>query len=186
MEQATRSRAHLERILLVCGLPNAGKSRLIRYMFGDARLGGDVPPVGPLPRRALSRERCLAGRATSPHEAGETPADFHKKIDDACVNAWIHFWRINYVSAIQPHPRNHMPGIVDVCAGLHTEFKPERIRVVQLSPDQWGETSSALTDSEVDGLRALDVEVLAIDARRSSHSAEPGNVRILADYFDFS
>ena len=28
MEQATRGRAHLERILLVCGMPNAGKSRL--------------------------------------------------------------------------------------------------------------------------------------------------------------
>lgn len=102
MEQAIRSRAHLERILLVCGLPNAGKSRVIRYMFGDARLGGGVPPVGPLPRRGLSRERCLAGRATSPHEIGETSVEFHKKNDDACVNAWIHFWRISYVSADVP------------------------------------------------------------------------------------
>lgn len=60
------------------------------------------------------------------------------------------------------------------------------IRVVQLSPDQWGGAASALTQVDIDGLRALDVEVLAIDARRSDHSAEPGNVRILADYFDFS
>jgi len=186
MEQAKRGRAHIERILLVCGMPNAGKSRLIRHMFGDARLGCRIPPAGPLPRRALSRERCLAGRATSPHEAGETQAEFHQKIDDACGSAWSLFWRINYVSAIQPHPRNHMPGIVDVCTGLRTEFMPERIRVVQLSPDQRGETASALTQIEIDGLRALDVEILAIDARRSGHSAEPGNVRILADYFDFS
>ena len=35
MEQASRTRAHLERIMLVCGLPNAGKSRLIRRMFAD-------------------------------------------------------------------------------------------------------------------------------------------------------
>jgi hypothetical protein len=79
-----------------------------------------------------------------------------------------------------------MPGIVDVCAGLRAEFMPERIRVVQLSPDQWGGSASALTQAEIDGVRALDVEVLAIDARRSGHPAEPGNVRILADYFDFT
>jgi len=88
MEQAKRKRAHLERIMLVCGMPNAGKSRLIRHMFGDLRLGGDIPLNGPLSRRALSRERCLAGRVTSPHEAGETPGEFHQKIDDACASVW--------------------------------------------------------------------------------------------------
>jgi hypothetical protein len=186
MEQATRSRAHLERILLVCGQPNAGKSRLIRQMFGDHRLGGEIPTNGPLPTRALSRGRCLAGRCTSPHEAPETQAQFHQKIDDACASARPEFWRISYVSAIQPHPRNHMPGIVSVCDGLQTAFRPERIRVVQLAPDQLGRVTSRLTDAEVDGLRLLDVEVLAVDARRSWHAAEPGNVRVLADYFDFS
>jgi hypothetical protein len=45
---------------------------------------------------------------------------------------------------------------------------------------------SALSQVEIDGLCRFDVEVLAIDARRSGHPAEPGNVRILADYFDFS
>lgn len=186
MEQAARGRAHIERILLLCGMPNAGKSRLIRQMFGDLRLGGEVPPKGPLPRRALSRERCLVGRATSPHEAEETQDEFHQKIDDACASAWSDFWRINYVSAIQPRPRNHMPDVVAIGAGLRAEFLPERIRVVQLAPNQWGETGSALSRAEIDGLRQLDVEVLAVDARRSGHPAEPGNVRILADYFDFS
>ena len=79
-----------------------------------------------------------------------------------------------------------MPGIVGVCCGLKLEFKPERIRVVHLAPDQWGNSQSGLTNNEVDGLLTLDVEVVAIDARRSSFLAEPGNVRILADYFDFS
>ena len=186
MEQAARQRAHLERILLVCGLPNAGKSRLIRRMFADPRIGGEVPSTGPLSIRALSRERCLTGRLTSPHEACETQSVFHDKIDTACASAWRHFWRINYVSAVQPRPRNHMPGIVDVCAGLRTEFLPERIRVVHLAPDQWGNDPSRLTHAEVDGLRSLDVEVLAIDGRRSQLAAEPGNERILADFFDFS
>lgn len=181
-----RARAHIERILLVCGTPDSGKSRLIRQMFSDRRLGGTVPTHGPLTPRALSRERCLAGRLTSPHEAGETPAQFHDKIDVACRTAWSQFWRICYVSAVQPHPRNSMSGIVDVCQGLIAEFQPERIRVVQLAPDQWGNLTSKLTETEVDGLRQLDVEVLAIDARRSAHSAEPGNERILADFFDFS
>jgi hypothetical protein len=186
MEQAKRKRAHLERIMLVCGMPNAGKSRLIRHMFGDLRLGGVIPSNGPLSRRALSRDRCLAGRATSPHEAVETPAEFLQKIDDACASAWPEFRRINYISAVQPKSRNHMQGIVTVCQGLITAFHPERIRVVQLFPDQWGEDASRLGDVEIDGLRQLDVEVVALDARRSVNAVEPGNVRILADYFDFS
>jgi hypothetical protein len=125
------------------------------------------------------------GSADVAARAGETPAQFHQKIDDACATAWSDFWRICYVSAVQPHSRNSMPGIVDVCYGLRTAFLPERIRVVQLAPDQWGNAASRLTDAEIDGLRRLDVEVLAIDARRSGHPAEPGNERILADFFDF-
>ena len=116
----------------------------------------------------------------------ETQIDFHEKIDDACSAAWADYWRINYASAVQPRAANQMPGIVGVCDGLKRAFLPERIRVAQLVPDQWGNAFSELTTSEVDGLRALDVEVIAIDARRSSKPAEPGNVRILADFFDFS
>ena len=89
-------------------------------------------------------------------------------------------------SAVQPRVSNNMPGIVDLCAGLIAVFRPERIRVVSLAPDQWGNLRSQLTAIEVDGLRKLDVEFVALDARRSRHSSEPGNVRILADYFDFS
>ena len=186
MEQAKRKRAHLERILLLCGQKNAGKSHLLRQMLGDHRLGGNVPGNSRMRARALSRERCLAVRFTSPHEMNETPAEFHRKIDRVTETAWRRYWRVNYACAIQPHPFNNMPGIVDVCTGLQNQFKPERIRVVQLAPDQGGNRASQLTTGEVDALRNLDVEVITIDARRSTHAAEPGNVRTLADYFDFS
>lgn len=188
MEQANRTRAHLERILLVCGLQNAGKSRLLRHMLGDNRLNGQVPQHARLGLCALSRERCLAVRFTSPHERNETPTDFHKKIDRATERAWKNgFWRINVASAVQPRAFNKMPDIVKVCEGLQREFAPERIRVVQLAPDQWGNLPSQLTNKDIDGLRKLeDVEVITIDARRSNYPVEPGNVRILADFFDFS
>lgn len=117
---------------------------------------------------------------------GETPVQFHRKIDRTTEIAWWSYWRINYACAIQPRAFNNMPGIVDVCNGLIREFLPERIRVVQLAPDQWGNLPSSLTSVEIDGLRALDVEVISIDARRSSNPADPGNIRVLADFFDFS
>lgn len=187
MEQAKRTRAHIERILLVCGEQNAGKSRLIRHMLGDHRLGGHLPTSAVIPPRALSRERRLAIRVTSPHEMNETPGEFFEKIDKASENAWNDgFWRLNYVSAVQPRAANNMPDIADVCDALNKEFLPERVRVVLLSPNVWDQRTAALSNAEVDRLRAIDVEVLTIDARMSSHPVEPGNVRILADYFDFS
>lgn len=188
MEQALRSRAHLERILLVCGEQNSGKSRLLRQMCGDHRLGGEIPSAGPIAPKALSRERCLSFRVSSPHEMGETPNEFCSKIDDACQRAWRDgFWRLSYASAVQPRPANQMPGIVDLCQMLQREFKPERIRVISLAPDQGGLLTGQLTNAEVDGLRKIDVEFLAMDARqRANVPAEPGNVRALADFFDFT
>src|SRR5687767_2099467 len=112
MEQAKRKRAHLERILLVCGEQNAGKSRLLRHMLGDHGLGGAIPSSARVGLRALSRERCLAVRYTSPHERGETPTEFYRKIDRVCELAWWSFWRINYACAVQPRAFNKMPGLV--------------------------------------------------------------------------
>lgn len=187
MEQATRTRAHVERILLVCGEQNAGKSRLIRHMLGDFRLGGAIPTTMVIPPRPLSRERLLAVRVTSPHEMGENIGQFVDKIDRVTESAWNSgFWRVNYVSAVQPRAAKNMPDIADICEALIREFLPERIRVVLLSPNVWDERVAQLTNSEVDRLRAADVEVITIDARKSVHPVEPGNVRLLADFFDFS
>jgi len=133
-----------------------------------------------MPHRALSNERWLAGRLTSPHEMEETPEHFHNNIRAA------QFRRLNYYSAAQPQAFKNMPCIVGVCEGLQQEFSPERIRVVMLVPDQAGGHTSALTTNVVDALRLLDVEVLTIDARRGVLPAEPGNARILADFFDFT
>ena len=186
MEQAMRKRAHLERVLLVCGEQNAGKSRLLRMMLGDPRLGGVVPASPSIRMRALSRERCLAVRFTSPHEMNETPDDFHRKIDRVTERAWWTHWRVNYACAVQPRAFKKMPDISVVCAGIQKEFMPERIRVVQLAPNQWGSDTGMISSGEVDQLRAQDVEFITIDARRSHLAAEPGNVRILADFFDFT
>ena len=174
------NRIYVERILLVCAAQNAGKSRLLRAMLGDERLGGVVPTHGPIPPRSLSRERWLVGRISSPHEMGETTDEFHEKIRST------QFRRVNYFSAVQPRAFKSMPDIIGVCKDLQHSFNPERIRVVVLAPDQAGNLSSALSAHEVDKLRALDVEVLTIDARRGVQPAEPGNVRILADFFDFT
>ena len=81
-------------------------------MLGDDRLGGNIPGKGPIPPRALSKERWLAGRLTSPHEMKETPAEFHAKIRSD------KFRRLNYFSAVQPRAFNNMPDIISVCQGL--------------------------------------------------------------------
>ena len=120
------------------------------------------------------------GRASSPHEMGETTSEFHAKIKNSTYR------RLNYFSAIQPRPLKNMPGTVQVCADLKRVFKPERIRVVVLAPDKDGGSTSDLSANEIDGLRQLDIEVCRIDARRSNYHVEPGNVRQLADFFDFS
>lgn len=187
MKQASRKRAHLERVLLLCGPSHAGKSHLIRHMLGDPRLGGQVPVRGPLPVRALSSERCLVSRAMSPEEAGETLEQYLRKIDDALVIAWNSYWRVNYISAIEPVPRGKAPNIVEICRHVKDAFRPERIRIVQLLPDQWGSGGGRLDDDSVELLRGLDVEIAAIDARRSrsGRDVEPGNIRILVDFFDF-
>ncbi len=187
VEQASRNRAHLERLLLVCGNQNAGKSRLLRHMLGDERLGGHIPVKGPVALRALSRERCLAVLSSSPHEKGETEAQFHRRLDRVTAHSWKLFWRVNVACAVQPRAFGKMPDIIQVCDGLLRQFNPERIRVVQLAPDRLGTLDSQLTVTEVDGLRRLDVEVISIDARRSPpRPVELGNVRVLADFFDFS
>lgn len=177
---------YLERAMFVCAPPNSGKSTQIRSMFRDRRLGfdGKVPPTSlhNLPERyALSNERWLYLRLTSPYENNETQSKFHKKIVKKCVP----YPRWNFVSAMQPLRANHMPDIVEASASFISYFQPERLRIVFLSPDWRGRS----LDEQVSGrdiIRELHqlnsiIEVCCIYARRRR-----SNGLVLADFFDFT
>lgn len=188
MEQAQRKKAHLERILLVAGMPNAGKSTLLRRMFLDPRFGtrGAIPNSARLRLIALSRERCLLVRCTSPHEMNESLADFLAKIDRAMASAWRIFWRFNFACAIQPHAARNMPDLRAVCTAIENQFWPERIRVAQIHPRQDNQPGNLLSTADVDALRSINVEVITIDGRRPANAYSDRNGFVLADYFDFT
>jgi len=188
MEQARRKCAHIERILLIAGMPNAGKSTLLRHMFTDVRLGtkGIIPNTRKISLIQLSRERSLWVRFTSPHENSESEKKFLKKINRAAERGWSLGWRINIACPIQPTATNKTPNPVDLCRALKQEFLPERIRLIQISPRQDGENGNMLSLQEVDALRNLEVEILTVDARRHVGKNAYPNGLLLADFFDFT
>ena len=179
---------HLERLLIVCGMPNAGKSTLLRSMFTDPRFGTGrtIPTSSRIPTVALSRERCLHVRCTSPHEAGETLDAFFDELHRARAAAWHLYWRFNYACAMQPHARNNAPDLVAFCQAISARLIPERIRVVQIDPRHDGTAGTMLNHAEVDILRGLDIDVVTIDARQTSTLKAPTNGLFLADFFDFT
>jgi hypothetical protein len=188
LEQGQRGRAHLERVLLVCGGQNAGKSRLLRTMFVDPCLGtgGRIPTSSKIKLARLSRERGLYVRCTSPHEYGDTIDTFFQKLDRAMERAWWQFWRINIACAMQPAAADQMSDVVTVCREFRRRLKPERVRLVQIDPRQDNAQGTLLTHAEVDQLRHLEVEVVTVDGRRSSIASQHPNGLFLADFFDFT
>jgi len=185
---------YFERALFVVGEPNSGKSKQLRSMFRDVRLGtgGDIPTDKRLSELyRLSNERCLYLRLTSPHEAGESIGrerrgrkDFLKKtLSIIEENTPKMGRRWNFAGALQPGARKHMPDVVKTCRAFVKFFDPERTRVVFLSPDRHG---TLLQETEhmglVDRLREIhSVEVCWIDARNRTV-----NGFLLADFFDFT
>lgn len=64
---------YVERTLFILGEPNTGKSTPFRSMLRDCRMGGNIPTGNTPIKRvwALSNERRLYIRLTSPHEYGD-------------------------------------------------------------------------------------------------------------------
>ncbi|MCY4560096.1 MAG: hypothetical protein OXF79_27790, partial [Chloroflexi bacterium] len=74
----TRS-SYVERALFMMGDPDTGKSKQLRSMFLDWRLGtsGEIPSANNVRNSyPLGNERRLYLRLTSPHEAGDTMKEF--------------------------------------------------------------------------------------------------------------
>ena len=170
----------LERVLLVAGAQNTGKSVQIRSMFLDPRLGttGQIPEARNIPNvYALSPFRRLYLRLTSPHESWETLDRFLEKIEE---NTDGHY-RWNVASAVQIEAGGNMPNIGELVTALEERFSPERIRIAILSPDRHGDV---LADAPalMQALQAVpSCEAMCIDAR-SRHR----NGLLLADTFDFA
>ena len=170
---------YVERILLLAGVPNTGKSTQLRSMFLDTRLGlgGEIPEPRNLPNTfELSPGRRLYLRLMSPHEAGECLERFLDKIEEQTYGG--HRW--NVASAVQIDAAWNMPDLGEIVAALDERFAPERIRVAILSPDRQGDVL-ADTPALMEELREVaSCETLCIDARSRRR-----NGLLLADTFDF-
>lgn len=188
MEQSRRKRSHLERVLFVAGMQKAGKSTLLRRMFVDPRLGrgGIIPTAARIPPTALSRERCLFVRFSSPHERGETLNQFLRILDRTMQRAWHQFWRFNFACAMQPQATSRTPDLVTICREIQRQLWPERVRIIQIDPRQDNQPGTLLSQGEIDQLRELDVEILTIDGRPPASSNRYPTGFLLADYFDFT
>jgi hypothetical protein len=177
--QMSQNRPHMERALFVLGNQNAGKSKMLRHMFIDPRLGtsGNIPEKKIIKLVSLSRDRCLHVRCTSPHEMKETMDVFFEKLDHTMERAWDKYWRFNLACAMQPSAANKMPDIVTTFKAFREKFEPERIRVIQINPRQdEDETKMDLLSHS---------EVAIVDGRRPAPNQYP-NGFFLADFFDFN
>jgi hypothetical protein len=188
---------YLERALFVVGEPNSGKSTQLRSMFLDVRLGtnGIIPHGRRLEEiYRLSNERCLYLRLTSPHEAGEfigreprglrNSKDFFAKTSKVVAK---HVPRVarrwNFAGALQPNASDNMPDAETTCSALVQRFRPERTRIVILSPDRRGEHFPLERHLRLVGrlLEVPGIEICCIDARHREI-----NGLFLADFFDFT
>lgn len=170
----------IERILLVAGAQNTGKSVQLRSMFLDPRLGthGQVPEARNLPNIYwLSPFRRLYLRLTSPHEMKETLRDFLNKIEENTGG----FYRWNVASAIQVDAAENMPDLIDIVTALDGRFSPERIRVAILSPDRHGNMLDEVAELMEALQQVSSCETFCIDARSRDR-----NGLLLADTFDFA
>ena len=176
---------YVERALFVVAPQDSGKSTQLRSLFLDRRFGinGQIPPSNQ--QRNLTETYCIGNnrqlflRLTSPHEYGDTPQQFHRKIRRKTGDGR---WCI--AGAFQPDAFKFMPDVVESVRLFQNEFVPERIRILFLSPTRhsvgFADYSSG-RDLTAE-LQALSrVEVALIDARNRE-----ANGLLIADFFDFA
>ncbi|MCW2273350.1 hypothetical protein GJ654_06090 [Rhodoblastus acidophilus] len=172
----------LERALFVIGRQGDGKSSQIRDIFRDRRLHNNgksrIGEKGSLRDWvALSNERHLHIRVTSPHEYGDDVETFFDKIERKSHSASRYRW--NFLCALQASAFNKMPDPENVVSHFMKKFEPERTRVLLLYRNYNGTLidSSVLTRIQ-DGLDQT-CEFYLIDGRRD-------NGLLIADFFDFT
>jgi hypothetical protein len=170
---------YIERLLLVVGAQNTGKSTQLRSMFLDPRFG--TSSQIPLARNVaqtqyLSTSRRLYLRLTSPHEAGETLSQYLNKIAQRTASG-----RWCVASAVQINPARQMPALPEVVKALAARFAPERIRIAILSPDRHAATLPGASQLVDDLWRIRHCEPFCLDAR-----SRTANGLMLADTFDFA
>lgn len=175
----------LERALFVVAPQDSGKSTTLRSLFQDRRLGtnGKMPPAATKRKLQatyyLSNERQLYLRLTSPHEYGETPAEFINKAKNIMGSG-----RWCLACPLQPNAFRHMPDVVASVRAFITAFQPERTRVAFLSPNRHNQVLKDFLprrDLMQELLSIKNVETLCIDGRKRGK-----NGLLLADFFDFT
>ena len=173
---------HLERALFVVGLQDSGKSTALRSMFSDWRLGthGRIPTSKKLVSlHRLSADRQLLIRLTSPHEVGETLEEFIAKTSGSLPDG-----RCSFACPLQPNAAKNMPDVIATITAFVNALKPERVRVIFLSPDKRNRTLEKVCRGSIPILPLLDinrVEVASIDAGPKHRHG-----MFLADFFDFT
>lgn len=173
---------YLERALFVVGDQGDGKSSQIRDITRDFRLGyggqSQIGSPGRLPDWiALSGERWLHIRLTSPHEYGDGFNEFVEKIDDKHD---FPKYRWNFLGALQTNALRNMLNSELVVEQFVNRYRPERARVALIYRSYTGRLrSSTQIDRIANHCNKIDVEFSMIDA---SHN----NGLFLADFFDFT
>jgi hypothetical protein len=125
---------YLERAMFVVGNQGDGKSSQIRDIFRDVRFHkGGASQIGESGRLsdwiAISNERYLHVRLTSPHEYGDGFEEFTDKVDEKQDERGTKY-RWNFLGALQTNAFRNMPSSELVVERFVRRYQPERCRVV--------------------------------------------------------
>ena len=126
----------IERILLVVGHPNAGKSYQLRHMFSDPRLGGKPLKGTPKAYYEVAPGRYATVRIMSSHESKDTLDKFLFKIKADTARFPNARWLVG--RALHVNPNRYMPALDHIVTAVENELSPGRIKIVVLSPDYQG------------------------------------------------